>query len=224
MGRRIELTPKVEAIILQSFGQGNSYRVAAGLAGVNENTLIGWLKQGKAGQDPRLRKFYLDAMCARVLLEQAATESVKRDIMGGFFKVPISDREGHLNPAIDPKTGHIVRDEKGRPCFQTKQEFRAPNVKLAMRVLERLNRSEFGKTRGSAGPDWTELDRPESEEPEIDHHYFEKPLIQRVAEILTANKVEIPGYRLVPIDSPEKRPNSDTEVTRDAAEKKEKKS
>jgi len=93
-----------------------------------------------------------------------------------------------------------------------------------MRVLERLNPSEFGKTRGNAGPDWAELDRPASEEPEIDHHYFEKSTLQRAADMLTALKVEIPGYRLTPIDSPEQPPNSDAEVNKDTAENKEKKS
>jgi hypothetical protein len=188
------------------------------------NTLMGWLKQGKAGQSPRLRKFYLDAMYARVLLKHAATESLKRAIIGGFFQVPLRDKEGHLIPEIDSVTGQMVRNEQGRPCFQTKQEFRAPNAKLAMRVLERRNPSEFGKSRGGAEPNWSELDRPESEQPEIDYHYYEKPLVQRVKEMLLADGREFPGYQIIPIDPPEKPPNSNAEANEDAAENKETKS
>ena len=164
---RTELTPEVEALILQSFRQGNSYRITAGLAGVNVDTLLGWLKQGKAERSPRLRKFYFDVRNVRALLDRASTESIKKGIMGGFFQVPVHDKEGHLIPEIDPVTGQIVRDQKGRSCFQMKTEYREPDAKLALRVLERLNRWEFGKTRGGVDLDWAELDQPASEEPEM---------------------------------------------------------
>ena len=224
VGRRTELTPEVEALILQSFRQGNSYRITAGLAGVNVDTLLGWLKQGKAERSPRLRKFYFDVRNVRALLDRASTESIKKGIMGGFFQVPVHDKEGHLIPEIDPVTGQIVRDQKGRSCFQMKTEYREPDAKLALRVLERLNRWEFGKTRGGVDLDWAELDQPASEEPEIDHHYYDKPLVQRVMDMLLAAKVEFPGYQIIPIDPPEKPPNSDAEANGDAAENKEKKS
>jgi hypothetical protein len=202
MGRSTKLTVERKELIIASLRQGNSYRVTAALAHIHETTLIGWLKKGKAERGTELAKFYKAAMEARVQIEKACTQVVRGAIMGGWYHEPIRDKEGHFIPEIDPDTGELARDEKGQISFATELKLRRPDAALAMRVLKRTNRTEWGELDSNTGPDpQTELDKAPSEEPgpEFDHHYYEKSTIQRAAEYLTANKVEIPGYILVPL-------------------------
>jgi len=57
MPRRDKLTPERFETIVRAIREGNTYRAAAGLAGVTESTLYNWLERGRKARSGKYLEF-----------------------------------------------------------------------------------------------------------------------------------------------------------------------
>jgi hypothetical protein len=174
-------------------------RATAAACRINPDTLFTWLAKGKAEKSGKYRDFFERAMEARSQLEQLCLRTVKMGITGGWFDSPVYDQDGRPIPQIDPETGEPLHDAQGRVRFQMFPAYQKPDANLALRVMGRINRSEWGKIdEDTALPDpRTELEKAPTEVPvmeEAEHKRISTSLLARAVKILADQGVPIPGY------------------------------
>ena len=65
-----------------------------------------------------------------------ATRTVHRAMIGGWFKVPMRDKDGNYVFKRDPITKEILRDAQGRPEAELVDEYKEPDDGRAAWFLE----------------------------------------------------------------------------------------
>lgn len=85
MARPTALTPEVSAVIVRAVHLGMPWRLASGLANVSERTVYGWLKRGKAGEEPYLQ-FLQDVKRAEKLAIEHALQVIRKAADAGDWK------------------------------------------------------------------------------------------------------------------------------------------
>jgi hypothetical protein len=201
-GREDLLTLEMADRIVESLRGGNSFRVTAGLCHIGEETLFRWLRRGKAEKEGRFREFWERVKHARVQLETLCTRTVRTAVVGGWFQSPVYDRDGRPVPEIDPETGEPLVDAQGRIKFQMQSEFQKPDAHLAFRLMQRLNKSEWGELddNGSPDPEIEMAKAPTEETAAIaDHKRISTPLVTQAMEILIKQGAKIPGFQITKI-------------------------
>ena len=74
-----------------------------------------------------------------------ACRTVGDSIIGGWFKVPMRDKDGNYIFHRNPLTGEILRDAQERPEAEFVDEYREPSSAVACWFLERRAREDFGR-------------------------------------------------------------------------------
>jgi hypothetical protein len=212
-GPKGKLTPELEARICELLRGGMSYKGTAGLCHIGEETLYGWLRQGKAEKGTRLARFNENVVEARATLEAICVRTIRNEIVGGWFEAPVYDKVGNPIPLRDPQTGEVIRDQNGRPKMEMKPVFQKPDVKTAKWMVQRTNPREFSAVDQNQllPTPQAELDKAPTEltrEPEP--RRITTSLLAQAVKILADQGVEIEGYRRV--QEPEQGAIVDAEV------------
>ena len=216
-GPKGKLTPELADQIVELMGKVASYRIVAAFCHISLESLISWLKRGKAEENTVYSDLYQRAMMARAQCEATCLRTLRNAVTGGWFPIPIRDKHGNFVAQQDPVTGAVVRDEKGNPEVEMKLEYREPDAKLAWQLLARINPSEFGQLRPNRRPDpQAELEKAPSEVPSLQPG---KPsttsLLARAVAYLGDQGVPIPGMVKAPL--PKDDVAGDVQPTKDSS-------
>jgi len=201
-GPKGKLNPELQNRICEQLRSGISFKATAALCHIGAETLHGWLRIGKSEKGTRLAEFYNRVIEARAICEAICIRTIRNAIVGGWFDAPVYDRDGNPIPLVDPESGEVIRDEKGRPKMAMRSEFREPNVAVAKWFLQRMNPREFGPVdQEQLLPDpQAELDKAPTQvmQNEPEHKRISASLLARAVAFLGAQGVEIPGMVRAP--------------------------
>jgi hypothetical protein len=211
MARNTKLTPELEAKICELLRSGNTYKTTCGVCLINEDTLYDWLRRGKAEKNSIYARFAQRVAAARATWDAVCMRTIQKAVVGGWFDAPVYDDDGNPIAEIDPVTGEVVRDGKGRPKMVMRSEFREPDARLALKMHQRANPRERGAVdREQQLPD-PEAELEKAPTQKVDG----QPEYQRISNSTLANAVKfladagvpIPGMKL--IEEPQREKNGE---------------
>ena len=125
------LTPEIQAIVVEIISKGESFAAAGAAAGVSEDTLHRWRREGQAKRRGRLREF------ADAVSEARAMGCAKAARI--FWKSMIEPSE-MIDIQYDKEGNEIGRTVKVRP----------PDAAGALKFLERFGVEEWNKVHRAA--------------------------------------------------------------------------
>ena len=162
------------------------------------DTIFEWLKRGKTEKNTKYSEFSERVGEAKAQWEAICMRTVRSAVVGGWYDSPVYDKDGNPIPQIDPETGEVLRDERGRPKMVMKSEFREPDARLAWQVAQRMNKAEFGDVDEKTTPDpQTQIDQLPTTKPvegESAHRKISTSLLAQAVKILADQGVDIPGF------------------------------
>lgn len=195
-GRPTKLTPEVQRTIVEILHNGGTRSVAAGRAHIDLATFRDWMRRGEQATSGRYYDFLIAVKDAEAQAELMAWRTIHLAIVGGWYKVPMRDKDGNYVFKRDPITGEILRDAHGRPEAELVDEYKEPDAECACWFLERRDPANWGKGGGegvtlnvSAAPM-----RPEPSKREF------LDLLREAVQILVDNGMDSPKPKTKPRD------------------------
>ena len=195
-GAKSKLTDELQSRVCELLRGGLSYRSTCALVRVSQHAFFEWLKRGKSEPGTKFGEFYQRVTEARAQWEGICMRTVRSAVVGGWYDSPVYDKDGNPVPQIDPETGEVLRDERGRPKMHMKSEFREPDARLAWQVAQRMNVAEFGDPEKDAPDPQGELDRAPTTQVavgESDHKKISTSTLAKAVAFLAEQGVDIPG-------------------------------
>jgi hypothetical protein len=117
---------------------------AAGRAKLKMVTFLDWLRRGAETGSGKYYDFLCAVKDAEAQAMLMAVRTVRLVIVGGWYRVPMQDKDGNYVFKRDPLTGEILRDAQGRPEAELVDAYKEPDAASAAWFLERRYPADWG--------------------------------------------------------------------------------